>query len=384
MNAITKTRHKDSRLAKVGTFVARRAGSSMTSSVSFSMLSAFVGGLGGHRPDIWGPLLPVMSLRAGGVDITPEAQLRLLQERGGTARPLNVAIYVHGLLIDEQNWTRGADPLPQRIERTLGWHPMLVRYNTGRHISENGNDLARLLIRLRESWGERLGRVQLFGHSMGGLVCRSALRALERHDADVLNHIERLFLLATPNHGADLERMTHATEYALNSLGRLPSTLLRAVGVGDGRTDIDGSSLLAVATAMPMVPLRGLSSLFASRSDGIRDISFGYMQKEEWESAQHDEHRFLLNHRRPLPPPSGVRVYAIAGSLWPDVGAEPSRLRNDGLVSVASAAGRDQDFDDLRVVENGRFAEVPLLVHQLVPASARVLTRIRHWVDHDI
>ena len=52
--------------------------------------------------------------------------------------------------------------------------PVYVRYNTGRHISTNGRELAAKLQRLVSVWPVRVREIDLIGHSMGGLVIRSA------------------------------------------------------------------------------------------------------------------------------------------------------------------------------------------------------------------
>lgn len=323
-----------------------------TTDRTLSLMHATLAGLVGHVDDprlaTW---LPQMSWRWHHRDVTTLDLLRLHSRTGGNERPLDVAVYVHGLFIDEQNFTLGPDPLPRQLERHFGWRTLLVRYNTGQHVSHNGEALAELLDELHETWGPRLGRVQLFGHSMGGLVARSALDILHRRGSAALEHVERMFLLATPNHGAELEKLGHVLEYALRRTRRLHTGTVHG--------------------------------LLRMRSDGIRDVRHGYLRREEWESDEHAR-RLMLNHKRPVPPPPGVRTYAVAGSLWVDVGSAPSRLRNDGLVSVASAAGTGGPFDDLGVVDAGRFAEVPMLVHQLAATSARVGGRIRHWVEHDL
>jgi pimeloyl-ACP methyl ester carboxylesterase len=261
---------------------------------------------------------------------------------------------------------------------------VLVRYNTGLHISHNGRGLAALLEELHEAWGPRLGRIRVIGHSMGGLVARSALEHLRRANAPVLEHVDQLFLLATPNQGADLERLGHAVEYALEQLTHAPDAWLLP---GRGRDDGGGlwtpmallDSVRSLTRATTAMPFRAALRVLAMRSDGMRDVRFGYMMAEEWESAAHDRDRFMLNHRRPIPPPDHVRTFCIAGSLWPEVGASPSPLRTDGLVSTRSAAGIGDDFDDLRVVEHGRYVEFPLLVHQLVAASQRVVEQMRRF-----
>src|SRR5206468_2497925 len=53
--------------------------------------------------------------------------------------------------------------------RLRGRTPLYVRYNTGRHVSENGASLDALLDTLPEVEG-----LAIVGHSMGGLVARSA------------------------------------------------------------------------------------------------------------------------------------------------------------------------------------------------------------------
>lgn len=353
-----------------------------------SMAVAFLAGVVGHREEQNASWLPAMSFRHQARDVRADELLALIGDRRGSERPIDVAILVHGLFIDEQNFILGPDPLADQLEPMFGWTPLLVRYNTGRHISHSGRDLADLLVGLRDAWGSRLGRVQLVGHSMGGLVARAALGTLhKRHDA-VLEHVERMFLLATPNHGAELERLGHLIDVSLARLMRLPARGLDLIGgrstrkrglVADTFHEAADRVFDGVGATVGF-PLRSIRRLMAMRSDGIRDVRWGYMQESEWRLDGQMPGRFAINLRRPLPPPPGVRTYAVAGSLLPVAGATPSRLRHDGLVSVASAAGFGGDFDDLGVVHSGRFAEVPMLAHQLVPSSERVREKMREWV----
>ena len=71
--------------------------------------------------------------------------------------------------------TRGARAsYGERLHEDLGITPVFVRFNTGRHISENGASLAALLDELVASWPVDVEQIALIGHSMGGLVARSA------------------------------------------------------------------------------------------------------------------------------------------------------------------------------------------------------------------
>ena len=363
-----------------------------TAREAWSTISSLIAGIAGHREDVFGDALPDMSYRFGGTDIDVDTLLVAHSRIQGRTRAIDVAVLVHGLMTDERNWTTGTDPICDRFQATFGWTPLFVRYNTGLHISKNGEKLARRLIQLHDHWGPRLGRIQLFGHSMGGLVSRSAVAYLERRNHPVLEQIDRLFLLATPNNGCEIERLGHAVEYLLHLGQELPPHYLESVtrsviSSRDAREGGVGNALAKMVsnTAMfvPAITMQAARTVVAGRSDGIRDVRFGYMLEEEWTAAEQDGYSFMANHRRPLPAPAHIKVYAIAGSLWPDVGARPSNIRNDGVITVASAASKGGEFDDLGLVERGRFAEMPMLLHQLVPVSQRVLRQVRYWVEHD-
>lgn len=351
-----------------------------------SFASAVAAGLIGSREVSFAATLPTMSWRFDCRDVTA-AQLLALHRRHRRGK-IDVAVMVHGLMIDESCWTGAVNPFVEDLEGLFGWTPLFVRYNTGLHISENGAALAELLSELHAVWGAALGRVQLFGHSMGGLVSRSAVEALRVQEHPVLEHIDRMFLICTPNGGVEVEQLRFGIENGLRILQQLAPQWIERL-IPEGRA---GNRLQAMATrslrrlitdAAGFVPRAVASAglwFVAFPSDGIRDVRFGYMQQREWEAHREGELAFMTNHRRPLPPPKHVRAYAIAASLWPSSTDVPSRVRNDGIVTVASVAAQTLDFDDLGVVSAGRFAELPLLVHQAAPVSHRVADRIEAWV----
>ena len=70
------------------------------------------------------------------------------------------------------------------LERDLGVTPVFVRYNTGRHISDNGRDLAALVEQIVAAWPVPVEEVSLVGHSMGGLVSRSAAACASARSCD--------------------------------------------------------------------------------------------------------------------------------------------------------------------------------------------------------
>jgi pimeloyl-ACP methyl ester carboxylesterase len=175
-----------------------------------------------------------------------------------------------------------------------------VHYNSGLHISTNGHQLAALLEQLVAAWPVALDEIVLVGHSMGGLVARSAC-----HAGDAAGHAWRpqlraLICLGSPHHGAPLER-------------------------GGAWAD------LVLGLSRYSAPLARLGKI---RSAGITDLRFGDVLDEHWHGFDRFAHR--KDRRRPCPLPAGVQCYAIAATR----GSEAGDLQaSDGLVPVASALG---------------------------------------------
>ena len=124
-----------------------------------------------------------------------------------------LAVFVHGLMETEFAWRLGAaragGTYASRLSRDLGCTPIELRYNTGRHISENGRSLAGLLEELVEAWPVEVDRIELIGHSMGGLVSRSACHYAAAEQARWAGLVRHVVSLGTPHMGAPLEQAVH-------------------------------------------------------------------------------------------------------------------------------------------------------------------------------
>ena len=135
-----------------------------------------------------------MSIRQAAADV-PADDLR-------TAFPAatgRVAVLLHGLAETEEWWLRGTPPaFGERLQEDLGITPVYVRYNTGLHVSQNGARLARLLAEIDANWPTPIQDLILIGHSMGGLVARSAVHLAPPR------HLRHLVTLGTPHTGAPL------------------------------------------------------------------------------------------------------------------------------------------------------------------------------------
>ena len=158
---------------------------------------------------------------------------------------------------------------------------------------------------LVREWPHPIERFSMLGHSMGGLVARSAC-----HYGELANHtwvarLDRLVFLGSPHFGSPLERAGTRADFL-----------------------IEASPYTA--------PFARLGKV---RSAGVRDLGHGYLRDEDWQrppGTRHAGHAAL-----PLPP--GVRCHAMAASRQQRPGKAGARLRGDGLVPVDSALGRSRD-----------------------------------------
>ena len=208
-----------------------------------------------------------------------------------------VAVFVHGLGENEDSW---GGRFGSRLRADLGFTPVYVRYNTGRHISDNGRDLARLLTELVDGWPVLVDQIVLVGHSMGGLVARSACHYGAATDAPWTRVVTDVFYLGSPHSGASLERLASKLGWAL---GRLDET-------------------------------RPYADLVNIRSAGIKDLRYGYIVEEDWDGCDADI--CLQNHRHDVDLLETANHYAISAA----VSGVSAPLVGDLLVHPRSARGR--------------------------------------------
>lgn len=181
-------------------------------------LLAVINGLRGDALHDDGDVLAIrMAVRVDGRPVEPE--VRALREAFPQATG-RIAVFVHGLFGTEHEWGLGGrEPYGTRLAREHGWTPVYVRYNTGRAIEENGAELDRLLDALYEAWPVPVRSFALIGHSMGGLVSRSAChRASDRGWKRKLKHT---ITLGTPHAGSPVAQGVH---HLASALGKLPET----------------------------------------------------------------------------------------------------------------------------------------------------------------
>ncbi len=285
----------DGLLAPFDSALAGVSGAGPASPRRDALVAALNGVLGDHLLRSGNPLAIPMQLRQHGQRLDAAAL------GPGPDAPRRVLLLVHGLCMSDGGWLRNGHDHGVLLGKALGAAPVYAWYNSGRHISENGRDLADTLEQLLADWPVPLDELVIIGHSMGGLVARSAV-----HQATLLGQqwpqrLKKLVFLGTPHHGAPLERA--------------------------------GNWLHRVMDLSPYVaPFTRLSSI---RSAGITDLRHGNLLESDWQGASRFDHRDL---RTPVPLPAGVDCYALTSTAG-DAGSTGSML-GDGLVMIDSGLGR--------------------------------------------
>ena len=307
-----------------------------------TLLAALNGVLGDHLVATGNPLATPMRLYHAGQPLVLEtAALSAALPKPGT----HLLVLLHGLCHNERQWGQSGFDHGVALARDLGCTPLYLRYNTGLHISTNGQALAELLETLLAQWPEPVARLDLLAHSMGGLVARSAC-----HQAQVAGlawpvSLRNLIFLGTPHHGAPLERWGHWFERGLE----------------------------ASPFASP------LARLGKVRSAGITDLRHGNLLQEDWQGL--DPGTEAEDRRQPVPLPAGVRCCAVAGTAGEDADSWQGRLWGDGLVSVDSALGRHPDPQhDLAFPENQTWIGQGL-GHLDLLTRPEVYEQVRRWLE---
>ncbi|MBK6907556.1 MAG: alpha/beta hydrolase [Rhodocyclaceae bacterium] len=263
------------------------------------------GVLGHHLVATHNPLATPMQLRHDGhaLPVTKQALARTVPKASG-----KLLVCIHGLCMNDLQWQQGGSKGGHDHGQVLaraGYTPLYLRYNTGEHVSLNGRAFAAQLEALVAAWPVPVESIVLLGHSMGGLVSRSACHYGQAAGHDWLRVLKKLIFLGTPHHGSPLERGGNIIDRVL------------------------GSSPYTFA----------FSRLGKIRSAGITDLRHGSVLDDDWVELD----RFAY-HKGPghcLPLPAGVACYAVGATLAKH--GPVSAAVGDGLVPLYSALGKHRN-----------------------------------------
>lgn len=206
-----------------------------------------------------------------------------------------LCVLIHGLACNEGAWTfrEAAEArlsYGTLLQKELGYTPFFLRYNTGLSIADNGRGFANLMNQLLACYPIGVDNIVLLGHSMGGLVVRSACHYGADESHSWIDKVQRVFYLGTPHHGADLEAF--------------------------------GVVTTAVLQAVPHPITRLIGNILNLRSKGIKDLHRS--------DRLHDGESSTTETALPWLP--HAQHHLFAGTLMSDPEHPTSRLFGDGLV----------------------------------------------------
>jgi len=311
----------------------------LASSPSGAFAQAALGGIiGDTLTGAEAPLAIPMAFRHRGEDVPPRALHRVLPRPTG-----KIIIFIHGLCESESSWRlfrerNGGETYGSRLHAELGYTPLWLRYNSGLHISENGGRLSDLLDETVAAWEVPVEQIALVGHSMGGLVARSACHRGETTGAAWTPSLRHVFHLGAPHLGASLEQAANAAGWALGKLGET----------------------------------RPVARVLELRSAGMKDLRYGALVDEDWHGADPDA---LLDDRcTDVPLFASANHYVISAKLNGPLGG----FAGDLLVRRASAEGQGPARRIAFELDNVR--HLPGLNHFQLLNHPEVYERMRAWL----
>jgi pimeloyl-ACP methyl ester carboxylesterase len=306
-----------------------------------ALLAALNGVLGDYLASSRNPLAITMRLRRGGIPLPVErnALAAAVPQASG-----KVVVLLHGLCMNDLQWSRKRHDHGAALARDLAYTPVYLRYNSGLHISVNGRAFADLLETLVQCWPVPMTELVLIGHSMGGLVVRSACHYGELARHDWRRRVDKIVFLGTPHHGAPLERGGNWVDVLLSS-------------------------------SAYSAPLARLGRI---RSAGITDLRFGNLVDEDWNTR--DRFKAGSDPRVVVQLPEGVACYAVAATTGKTAGDLTDRLIGDGIVPLASALGRHANSKLALTLDESRQWVAYGINHLDLLSQPEVYARIKQWL----
>ncbi len=269
-----------------------------------ALRAAINGVLGDYLVDSANPLAIPMRLRRDGqpLDLTRAALTTTLPQATG-----KIVVLAHGLCMNDRQWRRREHDYGAALAAEAGFTPLYLHYNSGLHVSTNGRAFAALLEELLHAWPVPVEELVIIGHSLGGLVTRSACYYGAAAGHAWTAYLRQIVFLGTPHHGAPFERGGNWV----------------TIGLGVSRYSA------------------AFARLGKIRSAGITDLRYGSLLDDDW--VDRDRFAQASDLRRSVPLPAGVQCYVMGGVIATDETAPGAALLGDGLVPLPSALGEHAD-----------------------------------------
>jgi pimeloyl-ACP methyl ester carboxylesterase len=313
-------------------------------------LGALNGLWGDHLAESDSSLAFPTTIRHRGIDlaITPTTLAAAYPDAAS-----RLIVFIHGLCETDESWhvdiehrdDGNAVDFGERLGAGGRCTPLYLRYNSGRHVSASGADLADLLEDLVAAWPQPVTELVLVGHSMGGLVARSACHRADQREMPWVHLVRHVVCLGTPHLGAPLEKAVNVASWALH---KLPET-------------------------------RGIAGVLNGRSAGVKDLRFGSLVEQDWHGVDADD--FLTGRASEVPFLPHAAYYFIAVTVSHDRRHPLGMLLGDLLVQFPSASGkgrrRQLPFDVDKGHHIGGLNHFQLLTHP------DVCEQLEHWLARE-
>lgn len=262
-----------------------------------------------------------------------------------------IAIFVHGLCETDRSWWDGAtrhhgEPsisYGALLQADLGHTPIYLRYNSGLPIADNGRSLAELLEYVVDAWPVPVRDIVLIGHSLGGLVIRSACHQADDHGRQWTDLVRHVICVGTPHFGAPLER---GVDRLVPFLARIPE-------------------------------MHSVASFLHTRSAGVKDLGHGVYIIDEYHGDNPDEY---LDHRRREVPFLASATYCFVGATVTRDRHHPfGHLVGDLMVRYPSASGSNRHRNIPFELEHG--AHVGGINHFDLLNHPTVYEHLHRWLS---
>ena len=199
-------------------------------------MAALNGVLGDYLVAAGNPLAISMHVRVAGAPvILDRSALAAAFPNAGR----NVVVLVHGLCMNDLQWKRESHDHGAALARDLGYTPVYLHYNTGRHIAENGREFAALMEELVGELAACRSTACPSSDTAWAVSSREARFTMRVAGHAWPKRLHDLVFLGTPHFGANLERAGARADFLLGispytaPLARLGK--LRSAGIKDLR-----------------------------------------------------------------------------------------------------------------------------------------------------
>jgi len=327
-------------ISKILKYITPAIGNIRSSDKKEILLSILNGVIGDYLEEKVNPLKIEMQFRyqSKWIKISAESLKETYPKING-----KILLMIHGSCMSDIQWTRKNHNHGQILSEELEKTPIYLNYNSGKHISINGQDLNENLQKLVENWPVPVEEIVIIAHSMGGLLTRSALYYAYQSQNNWTKHLKKVAFLGTPHHGSPIEKI--------------------------------GNYLDLVLASLPY--LKPFARLGKIRSAGVTDLRYGNLISEDWQKIGRFELKGDKRHHIQLA--KNIDFYAVAAVIGKETSVS-SKALGDSLVDIKSALGQHE-----KIEKNLNFkVENTLIVyennHLDLLSNLEILEKLKTWL----